>query len=107
MAGAYTAKLRLWLIQVLTELGHTFDNPIHINIDNTTSLNLTKDAWYHAWMKHIDIQHHFIHECVIDGTFVVTHLSTSEMVADILTKPLIKECFHYLLPKLGLYNPSE
>jgi hypothetical protein len=44
MAAAYTAKLRLWLIQVLTELGHTFNNPIHININNMASLNLTKDA---------------------------------------------------------------
>ena len=107
MAAAYAAKLGLWLIQILAELGHPFDNPICINIDNTASLNLTKDARYHARTKHIDIQHHFIRERVIDGTFVVTHLSTSEMVADILTKPLIKESFYYLLPKLGLYNPSE
>ena len=106
MAAAYTAKLGLWLIQILAELGHTFDNPIHINIDNTASLNLTKDARYHAQMKHINIQHHFICEHIIDGTFIVTHLSTSEMVADILTKPLIKESFYYLLSKLGLCNPS-
>ena len=107
MAAAYTAKLGLWLIQVLAELGHTFNNPIRINIDNTASLNLTKDARYHARIKHINIQHHFICERVIDGTFVVTHLSTSKMVANILTKLLIKEYFYYLLPKLGLYNPSE
>jgi hypothetical protein len=48
MAAVYTTKLGLWLIQVLTELGHTFDNPISININNTGSLNLTKDARYHA-----------------------------------------------------------
>jgi hypothetical protein len=97
----------LWLIQVLAKLGHTFNNPICININNTASLNLTKDAQYHTWTKHINIQHHFICECVIDGTFVVTHLSTSDMVANILTKLLIKENFYYLLPKLGLYNPLE
>jgi hypothetical protein len=106
MAAACTAKLGLWLIQILNELGCMFSNPILIHIDNTASLNLTKDAQYHARTKHIDIQHHFIQEHVTDSTFTVSHLPTSEMVANILTKPLMKESFYYLLPKLGLYNPS-
>ena len=71
MAVAYTAKLGLWLIQVLTELGHLFSNPVHIHIDNTSLLNLTKDAQYHAHTKHINIQHHFICEHVTNRTFVV------------------------------------
>jgi hypothetical protein len=44
MAAAYTTKFSLWLNQILDELGHALNDSIHIYIDNTAFLNLTKDV---------------------------------------------------------------
>ena len=47
--------------------------------------------------KHIDIRYHFIREGIQNGAIDLKYVTTSEMVADILTKPLPKHRFEKLI----------
>lgn len=57
-------------------------------VDNSSALDLIKNPVFHGRSKHIHIRFHFIRECVENGEITVTHVSTKEQKADILTKPL-------------------
>jgi len=55
--------------------------------------------------KHIEIIFHFIRGCVQKGTMKLSHVSTRELVVDILTKALMKYKFVFFKDKLGVvYN---
>jgi len=62
-------------------------------------------------MKHIALAYHFVRENVQNGKFQVSFVSTDDQLADILTKPLLRPRFDYLLSKLHLsfkpYNLRE
>ncbi len=44
--------------------------------------------------KHIDIRHHFVRDLVKDKTIDIVWLSTTEMIADILTKSSLPTAAH-------------
>lgn len=53
-------------------------------------------------MKYIDICYHYIREAVQDGTIDLHYCPTSEMIADMLTKPLSKGQFEKLRLAMGM-----
>ena len=56
----------------------------------------------HARTKHIDIRYHFVLEGEQNGAIVMKYIAPNEMIADILTKPLLKHCFEKLVTDLGM-----
>ncbi|KAB2088929.1 hypothetical protein ES319_A03G032000v1 [Gossypium barbadense] len=48
------------------------------------SANLT----HHARVKHVEIDHHFVREKVLDGTLQVNYVPSANQVVDVLTKPI-------------------
>ena len=80
----------LWIRRLLIELGlnHIELDPTTVFLDNRSAIDLSKESRHHNCTKHIDIQHHFIHERVEDGTFHIIHCPTHLMLANALTKPL-------------------
>lgn len=61
---------------------------------NMSALELTKNQVFHAGSKHIDIRHRFMREALQNKQLIVRHISTNEMIADLLTKGLntLKHC---------------
>jgi hypothetical protein len=53
-------------------------------------------------MKHIAIDLHFVCDLVSKGMLHVSHVSTHDQLADILTKALSRQKFHTLCSKIGL-----
>ena len=90
MAATQAAKEAIWLRRFLTELGYTGPDidSVTINCDNQGAIALTKNLEFHARIKHIDIQWHYVREQVEKGAVMLRFVSTAEMVADGLTKPL-------------------
>lgn len=72
--------------------------------DNQSAQKLCENSMFHARTKHIDIRHHFIRDIVNKHFVNIKYLSTDEMPADILTKPLVKEKFVNFLNELSLKN---
>lgn len=57
----------------------------------TNRLKSCVKALFHARTNHIDIGHHFIREYVCNEPIYKIYLCTSDIFADLLTKPLSKE----------------
>jgi hypothetical protein len=99
-----SCKEGLWLCRIVAELHLRPRDPVPLNVDNSGAEALAKNPRNHSRTKHIHAQFHFVRECVKNNKFTVFHVSTHDMLADILTKPLPKVLLdqHQLL--LGLVN---
>jgi hypothetical protein len=61
--------------------------------NNQNVIVLIKNFQFHARIKHIDIQTHFIREKVIEEFIDLAYVFIDQMIADDLTKSLIKDKF--------------
>jgi hypothetical protein len=59
-----------------------------ILVDNKGSLKLAENPEFHKRTKHIDIQYHFIRECINNNKVKVGYIPTKEQLADGFTKGL-------------------
>jgi hypothetical protein len=57
-----------------------------------------------ARTRHIDIRYHITREALANGTLRLKHIRTTEMTADILTKPLPVEVHNRHMKNMGLGN---
>lgn len=53
-------------------------------------------------MKHIAFFYRFVREFVQDGALRVSHVSSVDQLAEVLTKPLLRTRFRDLAVKIGL-----
>jgi len=98
-------KEALWLREFLGDITRPLSTPTVLNCDNQAAIALSKDGQFHARTKHIDLQFHFIHEAVANGTITLTYCPTQMMTADILTKPLSHGKMGEFAGLLGLLPP--
>ena len=78
----------LWLIQFLKEQGIVV-KPAIIFQDNKSTIQLANNGPTSSKRtKHINIRYYFVKEKIDNGEVVIQHVPTSEMVSDVLTKPL-------------------
>ena len=58
--------------------------------DSQSAKTLAENPIFHPKTKHIEVKYHFIREKVLEGKFILKHVSTTDMIADVLTKALPK-----------------
>jgi len=63
---------------------------IVIRCDNKGAISLKKNPMQHFRTKHIDVEHHFVREQIENGEATFKYCSTKDMMADVLTKALLK-----------------
>ena len=102
MALLQTTKESIWIQRLLSELGRTAENAEVIYDDSQGAIALAHNPEHHARTKHIDIQYHFVRDCVESGKIKLEYCPTVDMVADALTKPLAKERHQKLIKRMGL-----
>ena len=69
--------------------------------DNTSTIALAeKGRSTSERTRHVNVRYFFVKDRIENGEIIITYLPTSEMVADILTKPLQGELFRNLRNKL-------
>lgn len=86
-------------------VGSHSSDPVTIHCDNTAALSYIKDLKYHGKAKHIKTKFHYIRDIVARKKVVLRHISTSDMVADPLTKPIPRDVFRAHVRSLGLRRP--
>jgi hypothetical protein len=57
--------------------------------DNLGATYLSANLTFHARMKHIEVDYHFVLEQVVKGLLDIKFISTSDQVADGFTKALV------------------
>jgi hypothetical protein len=97
----------IWLQSLLSNLSCAPTSATILLSDNQSSIALACNPIHHACTKHIDIQHHFIQEHIESGKVDLCYVSTHDQVADILTKPLLKDRHCSLLRLLGLQKTGH
>jgi hypothetical protein len=70
-----------------------YSQTIMIHENNQNVIALIKNFQFHARIKHIDIQTHFIKEKVIDESIDLIYVLIDQMIIDDLTKSLIRDKF--------------
>ena len=94
MAVSRGAKQSKWMFSGMDKVGYPQAKPGILYNDNAGAISLTKNTKNNSWVKHIDIHHHFIRECIKNGDIIVRHIPSSENLADIFTKPLGRIAHH-------------
>nr|GEY90361.1 ribonuclease H-like domain, reverse transcriptase, RNA-dependent DNA polymerase [Tanacetum cinerariifolium] len=97
----------LWLKRLLSELTHSQEEKITIQVDNKSAIALMKNTMFHGRIKHNDTKYHFIRECVERENIQVEFVNGEYQKADILTKALPKIKFLTLRHLIGLKDLSH
>ena len=91
-----------WLTSLQREIGYRPNFPVPLVSDNQGGIFLAINPAHYRRLKHVDIRYHFIREYVESKRFNIVYISTDEMIADILTKPLGRTKFELFRNQLGL-----
>ena len=105
IALAHGTKQALWLCYLTRDISmfNGGDPPTtELFSDNTAAIAIAREARFHGRSRHISTHFHFMHECVEDGTFDITHVPTAEMLANRLTKPLTRQPHKTMLTRFSL-----
>ncbi|KAG7529891.1 hypothetical protein FFLO_05339 [Filobasidium floriforme] len=97
-----TLREAIWWRSFTTELGMGSDEPTLLYEDNQACIKLAQNPIAHARSKHIDVKYHAIREAVESKAVTLQYLSTSDMVADCMTKPLNGPQIKHLASRMGL-----
>ena len=91
MARAKTTQESLYLIQLLNGMDpQQRYEPAKILGDNQGAIALCKDPVNRQRCKHIDIKYHFIRDALHKKKIEIIYCPTTDMIADIMTKPMTK-----------------
>src|SRR4051812_44115753 len=82
MAMSIATQEIMWLCILLSKLGFPHDMATPLQTNNQLAIDLANYLAFHGWSKHIDIQHHFIQECVASNEVMVWHCASEAKAAD-------------------------
>ncbi|GKE87001.1 retrovirus-related pol polyprotein from transposon TNT 1-94, partial [Tanacetum coccineum] len=91
----------IWMRTQLLDYGYKYNRILMYN-DSKSAIAISCNSVQHSKMKHIDIRYHFIKEHVEKGTVEIYFFETEYQLADLFIKALLKECFEYLVHRIGV-----
>ncbi|GKD89140.1 hypothetical protein Tco_1364647 [Tanacetum coccineum] len=93
-----------WLKGLLYSFGVVHARPMKLFCDSQTAIHIATNPVFRERTKHIEVDCHFIHDEIQCRNIETKYVRTTEQLADIFTKALGKQQFHYILHKLGIKN---
>jgi len=105
-ALATAASESMWILSLFTEIKFSLPQSPLLLCDNLGATNLSFNHVQHSRMNHIQINLHFVRDLVQKNFLTVRHVHTNDQLADLLTKPLSKQCTDFLKHKIGLTDGS-
>lgn len=106
VAATEASKEIIWLSRLFSEVKKLENIPV-LQVDNSAAVRLAQNPEFHKRTKHNAIKHFFVREKVIERKLDVKQISTTEQVADIMTKPLQPIRLKALCSMLGLRSASS
>jgi hypothetical protein len=93
-----------WLYQLLQELHVPLSKSTLVYCDNINVVYLSTNPVQQQRTKHIEIDLHFIRECVAIGDVRVLHVPTTSQFTDIFTKGLSTSVFLEFRSSLNIHR---
>ena len=75
--------------------------------DSQGAVALARNPVHHNALKHIEVQYHFVWDCVTRGKFSLEKVSTADNVVDVMTKILLADRFWSLRELMGVERTTE
>ncbi|KAA0062437.1 putative mitochondrial protein [Cucumis melo var. makuwa] len=91
------------LQKVLSDLHQECETPLKLFCDNKAAISIVNNPVQHR-TKHVEIDRHFIKERLDSGSICIPYIPSSQQVADVLTKGLLRPNFDFCVSKLGLID---
>ncbi|XP_020271155.1 uncharacterized protein LOC109846342 [Asparagus officinalis] len=94
----------VWLKSLLTSFLVDHRQLMELFCDNQSAIHIVVNPVFHEQTKHFEIDCHFFREQVQTRNIVMAHIRSQFQPADIFTKALARQQFHFLLGKLGIHD---
>ncbi|KAA0057625.1 Cysteine-rich RLK (RECEPTOR-like protein kinase) 8 [Cucumis melo var. makuwa] len=94
----------IWLQKVLSDLHQECETPLKLFCDNKAAISIANNQVQHDRTKHVEIDRHFIKEILDSGSICIPYIPSSQQVADVLTKELLRPHFNLCVSKFGLID---
>lgn len=101
------AKEAIWDRRCLVDIGQVQEEATTLHCDNQGAIALANNPVFHSRTKHIELHHHFIRDVVERGEIRLSYISTSDNLADLLTKALTTEVHMKHCRSLGIVPESQ
>ena len=92
----------VWLRRLLSDIHAAPSGATILMEDNQGTIAIARNPIAHSRTKHIDIRYHYVREAIDNESVDVEFCPTTEMIADLLTKPLPKGQFGKLRQAMGV-----
>lgn len=102
VAISEAAREAIFLQRFISEISQKEECPITIRSDSQSAIHIAENPAHHQRTKHIDVRYHFIRQAVERGIIHLKYEDTSHMIADGLTKPLMKGKFVWCTNQMGV-----
>lgn len=102
VAMSEAAREAIFLKRLISEVSGEVEIPVKIFSDSQSAVAIAQNPVHHQRTKHIDVRHHFVREAVEHGHIELEYLETNYMVADALTKSLLKGKFSWCTLNMGV-----
>jgi hypothetical protein len=106
IALASAAKEALWIRKIAMEL-HQQEEKMVIMEDNQACIKFARDAIHNDRTKHIDVRYFFVRDRVEKNQLQLLYCPTTEMLADMLTKPLGAILFNRFSTNIGMQRSQK
>lgn len=93
-----------WLVRLLEDVGINLNNPITYFEDNQSTIRVAEDERGVGRLKHVDVKHLFVRDEIQQGRIVLQYVSTTNQLADVMTKGLPAGIFQKHRSNLGLMS---
>jgi hypothetical protein len=75
--------------------------------DSQAAVALAKNPVHHNASKHIEVRYHFVRDCTTKEMLSLEKVSTTDNVADAMTKSLSTDRFRSLRNRMGMEMISD
>jgi hypothetical protein len=84
-ALADTTSELLWLRWLLQDMDVSLSSATHVYYDNRSAIQIAHNDVFHEWIKHIEIDCHFVCHHLLQGSLQLHYVTSHDQFADLFT----------------------